>query len=136
MVRPPQVLQDEQSRLWKSFLEQIPGDDLYSEESEEAEKIFHEEIKRWFYEHGSEELKLYMEYRRWIGDEGELCDGNGVPLLTDSNYCLSWIQEWDVNDEGYCLYPDTKDLIINTDDNPIKNPVLDERVLALYNVEG
>ena len=74
---------------------------------EEAQEL-NEAMKQWMYEHASEELRLYLEYRDWIGDEGQLCDGKGNILLSDPEDRWNWIQDWDVNEDGYCLFKGTQ----------------------------
>ncbi len=77
-------------------------------------------MEQWVYDHASENLKLYMDYRNWVGDEGQLCDGKGNALLRNKDDRWSWIQDWDVNEQGYCVFEGTQELILNMDGKPIK----------------
>ncbi|MBE6016326.1 MAG: hypothetical protein E7233_01780 [Lachnospiraceae bacterium] len=125
MMRPPDPLWDETQSLLDEYFSQ------FSEE-EMQEAIDEEDFNRWLDNHASEELKLYWEYRKWVGDEGQLCDGKGNDILLDEHNCWSWIQDWDVNEDGYCVFKGTDTLIMNYDGTPIKNPVLDKRVADMY----
>lgn len=120
MIRPPRDLQVEITSL---------TDEYYS--LEEADTDSKEEMRQWFYKHASELLKLYYDFRCWIGDEGQLCDGHGNPLYMD-NRTHEWIQDWDVNEQGFCVFPGTDKLILNTDGMAIKDPVMDTRLDKLY----
>lgn len=37
-----------------------------------------------------------------------------------------------MNEDGYCMFKGTQELILNTDGSPIKDPVLDKRVEEMY----
>ena len=133
---PPRPLWEEEETLTqaliKEFLSPLSEEEMDCEMNEEEDQAFHEAMERWMNECASEELKLFWEYGKWIGDEGQLCDGKGNYLLTDPEDRWSWIQEWDVSEDGYCLFKGTQNVILNTDGTPIKNPVLDKRVSDLY----
>lgn len=133
MIRPPRLLRDEQKKLINEYFSQYPDDEraFYSIDEEQFDN---KRMKKWLYSHASELLQRYWDYRDWIGDEGQLCDGNGNILYPESN-SKEWIQDWDVNDDGYCVFPGTSDLILNVNGKPIKNPVLDSRVVELYSNE-
>jgi len=126
---------DEERKLTEEFFSQYDDDEMKREMTDEEHALWEKELFEWMDKHESRELKLFGEYLKWHGDEGQLCDGNGRPLLTDSDDPFSWIQEWDVNEEGYCVYEGTDKLILNTDGTPIKNPVLDKSILELYEKE-
>lgn len=132
MRKPPEPLWEEEQHLIEEFFSQFSDEEMKREMTDEEDTKFHEKMNRWLDEHASEELRLYWDYGNWVGDEGQLCDGKGNILLLDSNDCCSWIQDWDVNEDGYCVYEGTHDLILNTDGTPIKHPVLDKRVEDLY----
>lgn len=135
MIRMPQCLMDEERKLTEEFLSQYSENEMNREMTDDEYASWEKELLEWMDQHESRELKLFGEYLKWRGDEGQLCDGNGRPLLTDPDEPYSWIQEWDVNEEGYCLYKGTDKLILNTDGTPIKNPVLDKSILELYEKE-
>ena len=130
MIKPPILLRDEQKKLLNEYFSQYPDDEqeFYIENSEWFVNI---RMKKWMYNHASEMLKRYWDYRDWIGEEGQLCDGEGNVLYANSN-SKDWIQDWDVNEDGYCIFPGTQNLILNTNGKPIKNPILDSRVQELY----
>ncbi len=111
---PPRPLWEEEETLTqaliKEFLSPLSEEEMDCEMNEEEDQAFHEAMERWMNERASEELKLFWEYGKWIGDEGQLCDGKGNYLLTDH----------------------TQKVILNTDGTLIKNPVLDKRVSDLY----
>ena len=128
MEWPPNLFWEEEQKLAKEYYSQFSEEEMEHIMTEEEEKEADRQFDQWMNEHASEYLKLWWDYRRWIGDEGELRDGNGHRLLDEDNY---WIQEWDVNEDGYCLYKGTNEMILNTDGTPIKNPVLDRRIQDL-----
>ena len=136
MMRPPRPLWEEEESLIQALCEEffspLSEEEMKRELSDEEDRELNEAMKKWMNEHASEELRLYWEYCDWIGDEGQLCDGKGNILLSDPEDRWSWIQDWDVNEDGYCLFKGTKKLILDADGNPIKNPVLDKRVAELY----
>ena len=132
MMRPPEPLWDESQALAEEYFSQFSEEEMQREMSEEEEQEFHEDFEHWMYEHASEELRLYWDYRSWVGDEGQLCDGKGNILLRDPENSWSWIQDWDVNEDGYCMFKGMQELILNTDGSPIKDPVLDKRVEEMY----
>lgn len=136
MRRPPRPLWEEEETLTQALIEiffsPLSEEERNREMSEEEEQEFNKTIERWMDEHASEEMKLYWEYCNWVGDEGQLCDGKGHILLSNPEDPWSWIQDWDVNEDGYCLFEGTQELILNADGTPIKNPVLDKRVSDLY----
>ncbi len=129
MIKPPRLLRDEQKKLLNEYFTQYPDDEreCYSVDEERLENA---RMKKWLYQHASELLQRYWDYRDWIGDEGQLCDGEGNNLYANGDSQL--IQDWDVNDEGYCVFPGTDTFILNMNGKPIKNPVLDSRVQELY----
>ena len=133
MMRPPRLLREEQKKLLNEYFCQYPDDEraFYTTDSDWFVNI---RMKKWMYKHASELLQRYWDYRDWIGDEGQLCDGNGNILYLESK-SNEWIQDWDVNEDGYCVFPGTSELILNVDGKPIKNPVLDSRVEELYSSE-
>ena len=135
MIRMPKCLEEEDDRLTAEFLSRYAEEEMKREMSDEEYASWETELNDWMNAHASNELKQFWEYMKWHGDEGQLCDGNGKPLLTDSNDSFSWIQEWGVNEDGYCVYQGTDTLILNTDGTPIKNPVLPPEVEALYEQE-
>ena len=135
MMIPPEPLWKESQALAYEYFSQFSEEEMHREMSEEEGRKSHENFKQWMYEHASEELKLYWDYRSWVGDEHQLCDGKGHALLRDPDDSCSWIQDWDVNEDGYCLFNGTQKLILNTDGAPIKNPVLYKRVEDMYELE-
>lgn len=78
---PPRLLWEEEETLTqaliKEFLSPLSEEEMDCEMSEEEDQAFHEAMERWMNERASEELKLFWEYGKWIGDEGQLCDGKG-----------------------------------------------------------
>ena len=135
MIRMPKCLEEEDVRLTAEFLSRYDEEEMKREMSDEECSSWETELNEWMNAHASNELKLFWEYMKWHGDEGQLCDGNGKPLLTVPNDPFSWIQEWDVNKDGYCVYQGTDTLILNTDGTPIKNPILPPEIEALYEQE-
>ena len=135
MMRAPRCLEEESDRLVEEFFSQYDDVEMKREMTDSECASWEKELHDWINLHASKELKLLWEYMNWHGDEGQLCDGKGKPLLTDPTDQFSWIQEWDVNEDGYCVYEGTDVLILNTDGKPIKNPVLDQRVVELYEKE-
>ncbi len=135
MIRAPQCLEEESNRLVAEFFSQYDSEEMKREMSDEEMASWEKELHGWLDQHASKELKLFWEYMKWHGDEGQLCDGHGKPLLTDPDDSFSWIQEWGVNTDGYCVYEGTDTLILNTDGTPINNPVLAPEVEALYEEE-
>ena len=130
MIQPPRLLREEQKKLLNEYFIQYPDDEkLYYDVDEERHE--NARMKKWLYKHASELLQRYWDYRDWIGDEGQLCDGEGNTLYANGN-SKDLIQDWDVNNDGYCMYPGTDNLILNINGKPIKNPVLDPRVQELY----
>lgn len=130
MIKPPRLLRDEQKKLLNEYFTQYPDDEreYYSVDEGRHENV---RMKKWLYKHASELLQRYWDYREWIGDEGQLCDGEGNILYANGD-SKDLIQDWDVNEAGYCMYPGTDDLILNSNGKAIKNPVLDPRVQELY----
>jgi len=128
MFKPPEPLWEEEQSLIKEYFSQFSEDEMEKEMDDD-------DFERWMEGHASEELKLYWEFRKWLGDENQLCDGKGNSLLTNPADKLSWIQDWDVNEDGFCVFTDTDQLILNSDGTPIKNPVLDKRVAEMYEIE-
>ena len=124
-------LREEEEALVEEYFSQFSEEEMRREMSEEEDQELEEDFKRWTYEHASEELRLYWDYRNWVGDEGQLCDGKGHILYSNPENGGSWIQDWDVNEDGYCVYGGTQELILNTDGTPIKNPVLEDRIWDL-----
>ena len=118
MMQAPQSLWEEYQKLVNIFFSQLPEFIWDHEPTKEEEAEFDQETNQWIFEHGSNELKLWLDYRNWIGDEGQLCDGKGNYLKQGDGY-YDWIQEWDVNEGGYCVYKGTNELILNTDGTPI-----------------
>ena len=127
----PVPLDEEEHMLFKKYFSQCPELIWDHEPTREEEHEFWQECRQWVYDHASEKLKLWMDYTGWIGDEGQLRDGKGNDLRYGNDY-FGWIQEWDVNEDGYCMYKGTTELILNTDGSPIKNPVLDARLTYLF----
>ena len=130
MIRPPDSLGAEMMRLVEKFLHSQPVDenDCFLED----EEVFDRRMNEYVYSHASELLRLYLDYRNWVGDEHQLCDGKGNYLGGVGWEPDIWIQDWDVSEDGYCLYSGTNQLILNNDGTPIKNPELDIRVERLY----
>ena len=135
MIRSPECLWDEEQNLLNQFYSQLSEEEMEREMSEEEVENHRNAIDQWIKENGSEELNLYNEFRKWYGDEGQLCDGKGNYILQNDSP-RSFIQDWDVNEEGYCIYEGTDTLVLNTDGTPIKDPVLDQRVVRLYELEN
>ena len=135
MIRAPKCLEEESDRLTAEFFSQYNEREIQREMSDEELVSWETELNEWINSHASKEFKLFWEYKNWHGDEGQLCDGKGKPILTDPDDPVSWIQEWDVNEDGYCVYKGTNTLILNNDGTPVKNPVLSAEVEALYEQE-
>lgn len=133
MIKPPRLLRDEQKKLLNEYFSQYPDDEreYYCVDEERLENA---RMKKWLYQHASELLQKYWDYRNWIGDEGQLCDGEGNNLYVNCD-SQDLIQDWDVNSDGYCVFPGTDNLILNLNGKPIKNPILDPRVQELYESE-
>lgn len=131
MEWPGNLFWEEEQKLAKEFYSQFSEEEMEHVMTEEEEKEADRQFDQWMNEHASENLKLWRDYRRWIGDEGQLCDGNWHSLRHGDDD-FGWIQEWDINEDGYCLYKGTNELILNTDGKPIKNPVLDKRIQDLF----
>ena len=134
MIKPPKLLFDEEMKLIEEYFSLFPEDrvKIYSVDEQRLENP---RMFQWLYDNASAELKLYWDYRNYLGDECQLCDGKGIPLKLSSDNGAAWIQEWDVDKDGHCLYKNTNELIRNTDGTPIKTPKLDERVIELYQKE-
>ncbi|MBR6089719.1 MAG: hypothetical protein IKP86_07285 [Anaerolineaceae bacterium] len=130
----PEILAEEWNMLADKFFSQCPEFIWDHEPTEQEEREFDVGFHQWIYDRASEKLKLWMDYTGWIGDEGQLCDGKGYPLRYGDSY-LGWIREWDVSEDGYCLFKGTNELIRNTDGMPIENPVLDPRIADLFDDE-
>ena len=112
MEWPGNLFWEEEQKLAKEFYSQFSEEEMEHVMTEEEEKEADRQFDQWMNEHASENLKLWRDYRRWIGDEGQLCDGNWHSLRHGDDD-FGWIQEWDINEDGYCLYKGTNELILN-----------------------
>lgn len=131
MRLPIQSLWDEEQKLTQEYYSQFTEEEMNYVMNDEELLEEDRRFDQWMNDHASEELRRWWDYCNWIGDEGQLCDGKGNLLLMDKEDRWSWIQDWDINEDGYCLYKGTNKLILNTDGTPIKNPVLDKRLADL-----
>lgn len=127
----PESLREEEDKLVEEFFAQYSEEEMQEEMTEEDEVAFDEYMRSWLYEHASELLRLYWNYRDWVGGEGQLCDGKGNYIISNKEHGCTTIHFWDVNEDGFCVYEGTDELILNTDGSPIKDPVLDKRVEML-----
>ena len=123
--RLPEVLEEETIHLLEAYWDAHLGEDSF----------IREEFEKWIYDHASMEIKANLDYSNWVGDEGQLRDGEGNDLLTDPDDHYSWIQDWDVDAEGYCVYEGTNQRVLNKDGSPIKNPVYPACLDGLYDIE-
>jgi len=65
--------------LLNEYFTQYPDDEKLYFNVDEGR---HENVrmKKWLYKYASEVLQRYWDYRDWIGDEGQFCDGEGNNL--------------------------------------------------------
>lgn len=136
MKREPILLKYEKEFLInKYFL-------LFSEQIEninnlpaEDKSLLYLKKYEWIYKYASDNLRLLLNYERWIADEGQLLDGSGN-YIKDIYGKHEYIFEWAVDDEGYCIYKDTTKYILDYDGHPIKNPVYDRKLVDLLELEN
>lgn len=133
MIKPPRALADEQRILIETYFSKFPEDTERVWNIDE-QRLENDRMRLWLYEHASPFLRLYWDWRNWYGDEGQLCDGTGKTLRANGAG-QGWIQDWDVDDQGFCLFKGTQERILSPDGNPVRNPVLDARVKRLYDSE-
>ena len=72
--------------------------------SEEEGKEFDLSFEQWMYDHASAELWTYWDCPNWVGCKGQLRDGKGHILRSNPEDRWNCIQDWDVNEDCYCVY--------------------------------
>jgi len=130
--RPPEILQEEWERLHTAFHAQFTEEEMYRDMTDE-EMIRHEqEYEQWFRDKGSEELNAYLRYAKRVGDESQICDEDGEIIRDERGYA---IQEWSESADGYVINDRNGELIRDKNGKLITYPVLDERVIKMYEAE-
>ena len=130
--RAPEILEEEWERLHEAFYAQFSEEEKLREMSEAEMEQHERDYRQWFRDRGSEELNAYMDYRVRVGDENQICDEDGEYIRDESGYV---IQDWSESEDGYVINNRTGELVRDKKGNPVRYPVLDERVEKMYGEE-
>lgn len=131
--RAPEILEEEWERLHEAFYAQFSEEEKLREMSEAEMEQHERDYRQWFRDRGSEELNAYMDYRIWVGDENQICDEDGEYIRDERGYV---IQDWSESEDGYVINNRTGELVRDKKGNPVRYPVLDERVERMYGGEA
>lgn len=131
--RAPEILDEEWERLHEAFYAQFSEEEKLREMSEAEMEQHERDYRQWFRDRGSEELNAYMDYRVRVGDENQICDEDGEYIRDERGYV---IQDWSENEDGYVINNRTGELVRDKKGNPVRYPVLDERVERMYGGEA
>ena len=100
-------------------MERLVHDYFFRFSEEEMNDDFDEEdYNRWIDAHASPILKIYMEYDRFCGDEGELCEKDGSFMMGEDG---QRVQDWTIDDRGFCYDRNGKQLFYS-DGSPVIKP--------------
>ena len=130
--RAPEILEEEWERLHEAFYAQFSEEEKLREMSEAEMEQHERDYRQWFRDRGSEELNAYMDYRVRVGDENQICDEDGEYIRDERGYV---IQDWSESEDGYVINNRTRELVRDKKGNPVRYPVLDERVERMYGEE-
>lgn len=130
--RAPEILEEEWERLHEAFYAQFSEEEKLREMSEAEMEQHERDYRQWFRDRGSEELNAYMDYRVRVGDENQICDEDGEYIRDERGYV---IQDWSESEDGYVINNRTGELVRDKKGNPVRYPVLDERVEKMYGEE-
>lgn len=130
--RAPEILQEEWERLHGAYYAQFSEEEYFREISEEEMKQEEENYNKWFLCKGSEELIAYLEYSKRVGDEHQICDEDGEYILDEDGH---QIQDWSESEDGFVINNKTGKVIHDKKGNPVTYPILDERVVKMYEDE-
>lgn len=131
--RAPEILEEEWERLHEAFYAQFSEEEKLREMSEAEMEQHERDYRQWFRDRGSEELNAYMDYRVRVGDENQICDEDGEYIRDERGFV---IQDWSESEDGYVINNRTGELVRDKKGNPVRYPVLDERVERMYGGEA
>ena len=107
----PEAFREEMERLVHDYFARFSKDEM-NDDFDEAD------FNRWIDAHANPILKIYIEYDRFCGDEGELCEKDGSFMIGEDGYR---IQGWTVDDQGFCYDRNEKQLFYS-DGSPVIEP--------------
>lgn len=131
--RAPEILDEEWERLHEAFYAQFSEEEKLREMSEAEMEQHERDYRQWFRDRGSEEMNAYMDYRVRVGDENQIWDEDGEYIRDERGYV---IQDWSESEDGYVINNRTGELVRDKKGNPVRYPVLDERVERMYGGEA
>ena len=108
----PKVFNDEMKRLAGIYFHQVTDEEYESDDNDSIMKG----LLPWMMEHASPLLKLYLEYDSFCGDEGQLLDRDGSAMRDEDGF---WVQEWIVDENGFCFDRTTKKQLFYSDGTPV-----------------
>ena len=121
----PKVFKDEMIKLAEIYFHQFTDHEY---EADESDSII-AGLSPWMLAHASPLLKLYMEYDSFCGDEAELLDKDGSRMLDENGF---WIQEWTVDENGFCYDRFTGKQLFYSDSTPVIQREMPEELKPFF----